>query len=263
MKGTPRRLGTGLLAALSMVTLGTLAHPARAAFTLLDDFSEANGTALSGKASDLAGATWSADSVYTVQDGTLYTNTGNKRVMLTLPTAQAIADNSVGTLFVQVTSATGQFTIGPADNNGSGSPAYNVNSPIAPLTFNYPSTTGTLATAGTTVGSGYTKGGTYNVWIVMNTAADTYSIYIQGGTQYATQTEIVTNKAFANPQTAAVRYLAFRTNSFTGPLAFDNVYLDKTAVNLADPTAVSTIPTPAALSAGLALLGLAGLRRRI
>lgn len=118
------------LAAAFAATMAVTSR-SQAAFTLVDNFPQANGTALNGTTS-ANGGTWGADSV-TVQGGAAQWAVGaaNKRTELTLPISGGIAEGNTGTLFFQLTPS-GSVTVGVGDNADN-----NIANPLAALQFNF------------------------------------------------------------------------------------------------------------------------------
>ncbi|QNN20893.1 hypothetical protein HED60_00945 [Planctomycetales bacterium ZRK34] len=123
-----------------------------------------------------------------------------------------------------------------------------------------------------------TAGAWYNVWLVVNnegTGDDVdninngaWSAYIQGGA-FATQTQLTHSgsdgvfdfRDNGDEITLDRFYMRSNSNNGEGDYALvDDIYIDSTASNLANPLAV---PAPMALPAGLALLATMTTRRRL
>jgi len=177
-----------------------------------------------------------------------------------------IANNTNGTLFYRFYAPTGAGT--DAFNH-----AFGLSDVATPNSFGSFETTQQVA--GTTPdltarnGGGYddvgdvTKDTWYNLWMVVDNTADTYDMYVNTGTGGALAGDLVANDAaFRNGTSSALTTIFFRTGATitTGlDVYYDDIYIDTTGVNLANP-----IPEPStyALLAGLATLGLVAWRRR-
>jgi hypothetical protein len=101
----------------------------------------------------------------------------------------------------------------------------------------------------------------YSIWMVVDNAADTSEIHILGG-EFVTQTQLdlqgLTEFGFRNGQAnnaLTTLFIATGRNTDTfpgeniGPVYIDDIYVDRTGRNLANP-----IPIPEPSPTGLALL---------
>ncbi|MDP0498502.1 MAG: hypothetical protein Q7P63_00225 [Verrucomicrobiota bacterium JB022] len=106
-------------------------------------------------------------------------------------------------------------------------------------------------------GVGVTGGVWYNVWIVLNAAENGYKVYVQGGPEYPEQTLVYPDPALPNNDPDSDGYAGFRKvggfdniNNFRilssagrttdvikgiDPTYFDNLYVDTSGENLANP----------------------------
>lgn len=87
------------------------------------------------------------------------------------------------------------------------------------------------------------EGAWYKVWMVMDNAADTYRIFIQSDDDpaFATQTEYFAGDGiwnFRTPTSEAIDSAQFTSNSGSTSIYIDDLFVDETGENLADPAEV-------------------------
>lgn len=260
---------------LAASVLGASASTTFGAFTIIDNF---EGLATGGL-NEKNG--WTAEGSFTVE--TDPANAGNQVVKLdrgSTSTAQraykslsaTIANGSSGTLFQRFRyesnadapggGSNSAFGLSPVATPGTGGTygsfktLLNIQHGAAGLRVRDAGTAEEL----TTPAKIDTTGVYYNLWTVIDNDADTYEVYVQrdGDANFSTQTLITSGTDPNN----------FRENTTDGDLAtflfvgqngvtyLDDLYIDNTGTNLANPT----IPEPSA--ALLSLLGAAILLRR-
>lgn len=183
----------------------------------------------------------------------------------TIPGGSNIAAGATGTLFFRFRLA--DFTtgngpsvgVGLADSVVTGQPGnaaswVNVNAVTgggsagsAPNTNTITAitTTGGAAGGGTqnTVSSVLAVSTWYSMWLVTNHTADTYEVYIQGGTAYPSQTLLSfgaqTTMQFRQTPIGTLDRVFLRPNNANAPATdiefFDDIYADTSGVNLANP----------------------------
>ncbi|MEX0330212.1 MAG: glycoside hydrolase family 105 protein [Puniceicoccaceae bacterium] len=80
----------------------------------------------------------------------------------------------------------------------------------------------------------------YEVWKVIDNAADTYDIYIRGGSNYPVQTLLKSGIKFRNGTSSAITTYAvsYNTDYCEGTLFMDDLYVDTSGVNLTRPQGV-------------------------
>ena len=100
-----------------------------------------------------------------------------------------------------------------------------------------------------------------NIWVVVNNSANTYDVYLNDGGDADAGDKIGDDLAFRNPP-AANNLVSFLVIEFGDGSTDDFVRLDNIAFDLSGENLTNPIPTPAALPAGLAMLGLCVARRR-
>ena len=265
------RLARLALAALALAGAAALsASPARAAFVLVDNLESRNLGPVNGQGN------FSVIPENTSTVNVVQTDTTNGKVVQVGPVndfAKALSNNapafaatpgSTATYFFQVqvpTASAGQvvdvsYGAGRAPTSASDFGAFNAQFRItgnagAVSARNGGAFTNQLATVSTGVFN--------NVYLVVNTAASTYDIYLTTGSRDATAADrIATNLALRPPVSATNAFLGITGNA-TAATRFDNLYVDTAGVNLTNPVPIPE-PTAAALVAGVA--GALSLRRR-
>ncbi len=226
---------------------------AHAAYQAVDTFNALNDGAIGGQngwvvtAGDTTTSTVVADP--DIPSNKVLKHTGINDAYKLLPTP--IADASGGTFFyrVRLTSLSNDVSFGLSDQN----PPSLTDFGTFEVQNNATNTDGRFGTRDGTSGNpggfgnraplfNMTSGVWYNIWLVADTTADTFRIYVQsdGHAAYATQTEIVSpdgawnfrNPAAANPLQAFV----IMSNSSATNLYFDDIYIDPLpTANLANP----------------------------
>ena len=97
---------------------------------------------------------------------------------------------------------------------------------------------------GVTVAGPLGVGTWYSLWVVLNAAANTYDMYLQGGA-YAAATRVRTNGVFRNAVTGALDGFCgqgFSNTTYTATSDLDDIYLDLAGANLTTPAA--PVPPP-------------------
>jgi len=272
-----------------------LSCPANAEFTLFENFNNLTaGQPLNGQNGWTS--TSNAAASTTVRSGAAgnlasAANTSNSATSANYKPlgGLSILDNTTGTVFFQYvksnggvaanTAMTGSVTLtdvdAPANTSDQNAVMLNSDPGQAGGVFRArnTATVTNLSTAGTTATDLVPNvNAIYNVWFVVDNAANNYKIYIQSNDdpRVSTQTQLVADNGsggvfgFRDASITRGPNLDMDTFNFgiggsgvTAQLQVDNVYVDPTGTNLANPA-----PEPATL----ALLGLAGgvtlLRRR-
>jgi hypothetical protein len=283
-------MGTTLLAALIV----SIAGPAQAAFQTFENF---NGLTASQQLSGQGG--WTSTANATASTTVKVGANGNLASAATTSDAAtsanykplgglSILDATTGTAFFQYIKSTGGT---PANTALNGSVTLtDVNAPVntaadnAVMLNSDPTQAGgvfrarnggvftNLSTAGTTATDLVPiADATYNVWFVVDNAANNYKVYVQsdGDARVSTQTQLVgdagTGGVFAFRLDSTNRGTALDMDTFnfgiggggsTASLQVDNVFVDPTGVNLTNPA-----PEPATVGL-LCLAGGAALIRR-
>ena len=254
------------------LTVACATAPARADFVLVDDLDSRNLGRLNGQGNFTslpdntgiinvveAGANGRA-----IQVGPLSNNEG--RAFFNNNAAFAVGgegEEGPATLFFQVSRSTGNvdvsYGLGAAPTFSSDFEAFDAQFRVTGSTGNVSARnggafTGTLATIAADT--------FFNVYLVVDTVADRYDVYLTGADKPAADAtdRIATNLALRSPGTI---------NSFlgiSGPVTettrVDNLFVDADAANLTNPLVAATpIPEPASVAA-VGLLGGLLLRRR-
>ncbi len=274
-------IALGLLAAAA-----AWAGPAQAAFVKFDDFNSYPVGQLSGQGP--AGNTWTAQTGATVAafGGDNVANVNNNAIpnyrSLT-PAGLSIPNANTATTvywnFNQAGATTNNnwnFIVtddaAPIDTAGTSEVQFNYDATQAPAggTTTWRARNGGafvfLSADGTAAGRISPKADTqYNVWFVINNSANTYKIFMQsdGDPLLASVTQMksdggVTDFGFRNGAATNDLITANMGNGGTSAIRFDDVYVDTSGQNLANPVAV---PEPASI-AGLAAATLGLLLRR-
>jgi hypothetical protein len=260
-----------LALAAAAVLLGAQ-QSARAAFVLVEDFNALTTGAVNSQNG------WTADSATvdvidtapaSAADKALQNGDNSTEAYKTTPT---IANNSTGTVFFQFNASnlsSGQ-SFGIADSS--------IDVDGGSVFLNYRAQLALTGTGGFTARSGgssetidsvsLSTDTWYSIWMVVNNTANTFQAWIQGGS-IASQTQLAAGSTstfnFRNQEPGSAdltNFLFARGGGGTGDsVAIDNIYVDNAESNLDNPIA-TVIPGPAALPAGLALLGLAAIKRR-
>lgn len=257
-----------IAAALAAVIVLFGSGSADAAFVLVEDFNALSTGGVNGQNG------WTADSATvnvidtapaSASDKALQNGDNSTEAYKTIPT---IADGATGTAFFQfhLTSLTPGQSWGLADSS-IGATAFDSYRPQIALNAagNFVALDGGSSAAIDNVS--LSTGVWYSIWMVTNNASNDYQVYIQGGS-IASQTQLTASGdgtfAFRNTETssaALTNFLFARGTGTADSVAIDNLYVDNAGQNLANPIA-AVIPTPAALPAGLALMGLIAMRHR-
>ncbi|GEM_PF-2813094 len=251
---------------------------ARAAFVVVDHFdSYTAGSSASGQSADwtsTGGAntvidTGSGNNAITVDengDGVRYNNTGSF----------SIPDSSLTTTFFQVYFASDSSNSSFQDFRILDSTSTSSANAQVALSFRKVSTGSSVQTIAGAGGAGtelqlndsrISFDTLYNVWVVVDSTADAYSVYMSTGTDTAVGLETVggtgtASVGFLTAQTADLDYIYLRNSSgnSTGSSYFDSIHFDSTGMNLVNP-----IPEPSTLllvALPMTLLGLRRMRRR-
>ena len=236
---------------IAIAAFAALPWQAQAAFTNVEDFNARTVGALGGQNGWVVTTGDTTTSTVVVDPDNpinkILKHTGGNDASKVLPAP--IPDAAVGTLFyrVRLISTSNDVSAGLSDEN----PPSLTNFGTFEVQPNYSGSFrardgGTNRTVFTMV-----AGAWYKLWVVADTTADTYRLYIQsdGDATYATQTELVSsdgtwnfrNAAAANPLQAFV----IMSNSSNTNLYFDDLYVDTAGSNLADPTYVANPDTDA------------------
>ena len=242
-------------------TLALLTLPSQGVFTLLDNFeSYTAGTSADGVGGWTANGdtTFAADGsgvVLTSAETALVTTTN---VYKTMPT---IAGGTTGTMFFRARASNpADFVIGSSDVANPGNwPDFEgylrfAGGNIDVRGDTVPGNVGGFVNVGT-----YTPAEWYNVWLVLDHAADTTTVYVnQGNADATTPAGSGTFRTAGNTVHGDLINMFIRNNDPTNSGSIDDIYIDTTGANLTNPAA---IPEPA--TSLLALVGLAfGMRRR-
>ena len=240
---------TSLLIAVAACVV--LPWQAQADFTLVENFNSRTVGALGGQngwvvtAGDTTTSTVVVDPDISINKVLKHTGGNDAYKVLPAPIPNAAS----GTLFyrVRLISTSNDVSAGLSDEN----PPSLTNFGTFEVQPNYSGSFrardgGTNRTVFTMV-----AGAWYRLWVVVDTTADTYRLYLQsdGDPAYSTQTELVSsdgtwnfrNAAAANPLQAFV----IMSNSSNTNLYFDDLYVDTAASNLTDPTYVANPDTDA------------------
>ena len=237
-----------------------LVSTASAAFVLIDDFDRAD--------SATVGNGWVADTQYSIVDNSLRAQGNNGEAYKLLDPGSQIANNTTGTFFFQIFVAgtpvvdeSLSFGLSDLATPGGSTGDFEVQVSIADP--------GSTAVAGTTLfpndGTNQTLAADtwYNVWAVADNTNDEVDWYLTTGTSAAVAA-FSTDSGFRNGTTDALQSVFSRTfgsNPANSDVRFDNLYIDPTGQNLANPVVIPE-PSTFALMAGVLGLGLVMLRRR-
>ncbi|QDU88894.1 hypothetical protein Pla175_22780 [Pirellulimonas nuda] len=254
-----------------MLTTLAVAGSAHGAWTLLDDFDSLALGAVGGQG-NWTTTTGTGNAAYNVavdpddaSNQALLATGFNENGYIPLG-ANSIAEGATGTVFLRMrTSDLSDLVFGSSDvaapagfGDYEGYMVMGVNGNPAVNTWKVRSGGG-FSNFGP-----YTADEWYNVWLVLDNAADTNSLYISQGSDAAL---LLGSGAFRNGTTDPLVSLNIRmgashnNNNAQGYL--DDIYIDPSGVNLGNP--VAPVPEPATITVALAtLLGLSGvLRRRV
>ncbi len=273
--------------ALLLAACSSLGRQTRADFTLIDDFeSYAAGSPISGQGAWLAEAATNpvaagvsidplnpGNRVLNIGDGGFIGGRLGHRETINTNPALRIAQGSTATLFFRLAwdSADVDLSVGMTD----------VANPISDVIFN--SFTQFESQLAVTFAPGFDKLGVrdnsglkvlttdvqplewYNVWMVIDNAADTTQVYLQGGAftdptllDSAGQTSFLFRNGVDNNDLITF-FIATGRNTDNlppnpteniGPVYLDDLYIDTTGINLTNP-----VPEPAGLALGSMALG--------
>lgn len=248
----------------SFSALAILTLPSHGVFTLLDNF---EGYTAGTNANGVGGWTATGDTQFVADPSNpanivlSSTHAGaTTNVYKSMPT---ITDASTGTIFFRArATTTADFVIGSSDvaapSGWADFEGY--------MRFTLDTANGNTNDIDVRDGGGFAAAGTYvpdewyNVWLVLDHAADTATLYVNQGSGDATTA--AGSGAFRTSGNAVhddITTFFLRSNRETFPGLIDDIYVDTTGANLSNP--VSVIPEPA--TSLLALVGLAfGMRRR-
>ncbi len=261
---------------LPFVTIGLLSSvlSGHAAFSLVSDFNSltGGGAALNGQGGWTTGGsnfTVASDPAGGANQVAQVTNAAAQPAYIGLG-ANSIANNTIGTIFYR-TRRNGLVNIS-AGLSDVASPASPSNFADFEAQLNNQTTADFLGRNGgaftTTIGPAGSPSGNFldntwiNVWMVVNNTTDTYQIYLDTGSgQFLAQTAanlstFTFRNSGAGAQPNALTTALFAGNTGAGTWFFDDIYVDNTGSNLANP-----IPEPA-VPAMFGLVGLAMLARR-
>lgn len=252
-----------LYGAAALLALGV---PAHASFSLFSDFDNGytlgalngqNGWVVQGGSAVPSIVIDPADPLNHVAS---FASAGN----ISRPLPLSIDNSSTGTLFFRMNAPGGgvNFNIGVTDLS-SGSFADSFENFRSQLRLGNSATKATeidvrlggAFTTGTANTSVFVPNTWFNVWLVINNATDTTQFYVSTGDSNAPATPFAQGSFRAGTNNPIATFYA-RTSGTAATLV-DDIYYDATGSNLTNPV---TIPEPA--TAGLVLLGLAGLMGR-
>ncbi len=188
-----------------------------------------------------------------------------------------IADNSVGTLFVRVRLT--DFSVlnpgtrggfGPTDMNwtdadAAGQDRFNSRVFVESVReFGPPRRTQTGAYNGNTKTAGNDSvqdgapGAWQNFWFVLDTTADTFDLYVEGGS-FLVQTQVADDYSWyrddlKNADGIMRGFYVQGSSSVNNVAYYDDIYVDATGVDLTNP--LTAVPEPSSFLFGLMVLGL-------
>ncbi|QNN22944.1 hypothetical protein HED60_11925 [Planctomycetales bacterium ZRK34] len=253
-----------------LFAMAAVAPQAQAAFVLVENFNALADGAVNGQNG------WTADnssvdvistSPASASDKALESGGPSTEAYKTIPT---IANGSIGTVFFQFNAdvLTAGSSFGLADTTISGGIFESYRPQIA-----LNATGDFLVRDGgsfDTVDQAVSADTWYSIWMVAdNSAANTYEVYIQGGA-FGSQTQLTAGSgaqsvfAFRNDETGGAdltNFLFAHGGGTDNAIVVDNIYVDAAGENLTDPIS-AVIPVPAALPAGLMLMGALVIRRK-
>ena len=251
-----------------------LASTASAAFVLIDDFNRADSdtlgnSALSSGGSPVAWAETGDPADHTISGNRLLSGGGFADLNLDLTgTGVSIAEGNTGTFFLQVTivddvarDESGAVGLG---GRAGDNVADDMTSRLTVFDSGADSVGGELQAESGGSAQTATSGTTYNIWMVNDTSADTTDYYWSTGAGAATS--IGSGLAYSGSNASSstgiqsIVFEAFNDND-GAEVFYDNLYLDASGQNLANPVVIPE-PSAFALMAGALGLGLVILRRR-
>lgn len=245
----------------SLTALALMTAQSHGAFALLDNFEGKAAGAVNGVDGWTADT---ADTVFTADPS----NAGNMVLSTTRVTGTTsvfkaipnIADASTGTIFFRARAgAVSDFVLGSSDVANPAGSWNNYEGYMRFTSAGGPNNIDVRNGGGFDTTGTYTPDAWYNVWLVLDNAADTTTLYIGQGTGDAS-TAVATG-SFRNGTTDPLSTMFIRGNSEGNAGFVDDIYVDITGANLTNPAPTAAIPEPA--TSLLALAGLAfGMRRR-
>jgi hypothetical protein len=259
---------TQLLSTIGL--LGSLAT-SQAAWSLLDDFESYTAGELTAQSSSWYEVSGMNEATVVVDGANKYFLQGTTNNSHTVfdNGSTLIADNAIGTYFFRayMPSAThGGTAISPSsttDNDGWGDGKAIIrfgNNPTNETIYAYNTPTYDALTDGT-ANAQTVSGAWYNIWVLVDnqTTERDYDVYIQSNDDsgYSTQTLVGSDLGFrTNVPDGSLESLFFRSALNGTGVRYDDLYIDSTTHNLANPVPEPTV----SLLGALGLLGL--LRRR-
>ena len=231
----------------TLLLFGSVCPSAHAAFTVVDNFNTRTLGNLGGQNGWVA--TGTSVTAVQIDPG----NAINKVMRHTtdgdcgVPLPSAIANNTTGTFFLRLKpqSTTNNTSFGLSDltattGNVGGFGSYEAQAVSLNQGLQVRDAGAAITTSATLQTTAW-----YKVWFVTNNTADTYQVYIQSDQDaaFATQTQLVAPDGtwnFRNGVAANSLITAQFTSNVPGTNVFyDDLYIDTTGANLADPTFVA------------------------
>lgn len=267
-------------AAASLLVLAGMSSTASAAFVLIDNFEsgytlDANMNGVNGWVTDATGSPYSVaiDPDDAGNQVLKFSGTGSDK-NARKSFANAIADNTTGTLFLRVRFEKNVNNLLNA-NFGLTDQETTTSSNFDPFNAQLSFDNNARLKGRDGGGAEDLKNGSamadvvsewYNVWVVVDGTADTYKVFVQSDfdADFLTQTELFGNGTTNDPLNfrttsnlnAAIDNLYFRAQN--GVIYWDDFYIDNTGSNFGNP-----VPEPASLVlAGLGGLLVLGRRRQ-
>ncbi len=202
----------------------------------VDDFEREDSTTIGGDWKEGGSAN------FQISDGQLLVQGRNGSLYLDLPPDRQIGEGTTGTLFFQVTAPTTvvdeSMAFGIVDQAGStNKDIYRARLTLLDLAEAQAGTTLRAEGNGTSQTAFLSSGTTYNVWLVIDNATDSYDLYLSDTSEPGVP--LAQNLGFPpGPTTNSLQTLLFITFSRhpdTSDVIFDNIYIDAAEENLTHP----------------------------